>query len=125
VLILVLEGARIRTWLYHLERLSSLRRCLSWCVTHDPKGKKVLLLLFCRATHFKNFGLGWRWRLGERCRTTTTSVVRCCNGHCHCSAADDDDDVFKLVVFKIGNADFNLVAWAWVRDLDLPGDAVE
>jgi hypothetical protein len=32
-------------------------------------------------------------------------------------AADDDD--FKLVVFKIGNADFDLVAWPWVRYLDL------
>jgi len=27
---------------------------------------------------------------------------------------DDDDDDFKLVVFKIGNADFDLAAWAWV-----------
>jgi hypothetical protein len=40
------------------------------------------------------------------------------------AAADDDDD-FKLVVFKIGNADFDLAVWARVRDFDLAGDAVE
>jgi hypothetical protein len=39
------------------------------------------------------------------------------------AAAGDDD--FKLVVFKIGNADFDLAARAWVRDFDLAGDAVE
>ncbi|KAF8494342.1 hypothetical protein F5888DRAFT_1716987 [Russula emetica] len=39
----------------------------------------MLLLLLCRATYFKDFGLGWWWRLGERCPTTTTSVVRYCN----------------------------------------------
>jgi hypothetical protein len=30
-----------------------------------------------------------------------------------------------FVVFKIGNADFDLVARAWVRDFDLAGEAVE
>jgi hypothetical protein len=30
-----------------------------------------------------------------------------------------------LVVFEIGNADFGLAAWAWVRDFDLAGDALE
>ena len=39
------------------------------------------------------------------------------------AAADGDD--FKLVVFKIGNADFDLPAWTWERDFDLAGDAVE
>ena len=33
------------------------------------------------------------------------------------------EDVFKLVTFNIGNADFDLAAW--VRDFDLAGDAVE
>jgi hypothetical protein len=41
------------------------------------------------------------------------------------AAATDVDDDFKLVVFKIGNADFDLVARAEVRDFDLAGDAVE
>jgi hypothetical protein len=41
------------------------------------------------------------------------------------TAAADDDDDFKLVVFRIGNADFDLAAWVWVRDFDLPSDAVE
>jgi hypothetical protein len=33
------------------------------------------------------------------------------------------EDAFKLVIFNIGNADFDLEAW--VRDFDLAGDAVE
>ena len=42
------------------------------------------------------------------------------------AAADDDDDDFKLpVVFKIGSADFDLAAWACVRDFGLAGDVVE
>jgi hypothetical protein len=41
------------------------------------------------------------------------------------ATATADDDVFKLVVFKIGNADFDLAAWTWLRDFDLAGDAVE
>lgn len=41
------------------------------------------------------------------------------------AAAAAGADYFKLVVFRTGNADFDLVAWAWVRDLDLAGDAVE
>jgi hypothetical protein len=35
------------------------------------------------------------------------------------------EDVFKLVTFNIGNADFDLAACQWVRDFDLAGDAVE
>jgi hypothetical protein len=40
------------------------------------------------------------------------------------AAADEDEDDFKMV-FKIGNADFGLMALAWVRNFDLAGDAVE
>jgi hypothetical protein len=36
-----------------------------------------------------------------------------------------DGGDFKVVVFKIGNDDFDLAAWAWVRDFDLADDAVE
>ena len=35
------------------------------------------------------------------------------------------DDDFRLVVFKIGKADFDLAARAWMRDFDLASDAVE
>jgi hypothetical protein len=35
------------------------------------------------------------------------------------------DGGFKLVVFKIGNADFDLAAWSWVRDFNLAGGVVE
>lgn len=45
-------------------------------------------------------------------------------GHPLFAAAAASDD-FKLVIFKIGNADFDMVACAWVRDLYLTGDAVE
>lgn len=41
------------------------------------------------------------------------------------AAAATDGEDFKLVVFRIGNADFDLAARAWVRDFDLAGDAVE
>jgi hypothetical protein len=41
------------------------------------------------------------------------------------TATTDDDNDFKLVVFKTSNADSDLAAWAWVRDFDHPGDAVE
>jgi hypothetical protein len=36
-------GGRSHPYLYHFGRLSSLCRCSSWCVTHDPKRKKVAL----------------------------------------------------------------------------------
>jgi len=39
------------------------------------------------------------------------------------ATGDDDDDDFKLVVFKIGNADFDLAACLGT-DFDLTGDAV-
>ena len=66
--------------LYHLGRLSSLRRCSSWCVTHDPERREVaprlmLLLLLCAALL-----VGWGGGSG------------------------DLESDFKLVVFKIGNA---------------------
>ncbi len=41
------------------------------------------------------------------------------------AAVGGGNDDFKLVVFRIGNADFDLVARDWLRDLDLAGDAVE
>ena len=39
------------------------------------------------------------------------------------AAADDDDS--KPVVFKMGNAGFDLAAWACVWDFDVAGDVVE
>jgi hypothetical protein len=36
-------GGCLHPHLYHLGRLSLLHRCLAWCVTHDPNGKKVAL----------------------------------------------------------------------------------
>jgi hypothetical protein len=38
------------------------------------------------------------------------------------TAVAGDDDDFKLVVFRIGNADFDLAVWVCVRGLDFAGD---
>ena len=73
----------------------------------------MMLVLLCRTARFTDFGMG-RWRrLEERCPTTTMSVVVAATATA--GAAVDDDGDFKLVVFKIGNADFDLATCACVR----------
>lgn len=47
------------------------------------------------------------------------------NDHERAAATGTDDDNFKLVAFKTGNADFDLATWAREWDLDRTGDAVE
>jgi hypothetical protein len=80
----------------------------------------MLLLLLCRATRFKDFGRGGGGDLeSDPQRTRHRSSVAATAA----AAADDDD--FRLVVFKIGSAEFDLAAWVCVRVFDLAGDAVE
>jgi hypothetical protein len=79
----------------------------------------MLLLMLCRATPFKDFGLGWWRRLGDL-ESDAQPPRRQSSVAATAIAATDDE----LVVFK-SNADCDLAAWAWVRDFDLPGDAVE
>jgi hypothetical protein len=80
----------------------------SWCVTHDPKRKKVAfdaIVAVVPRYSLSGFraGVAATWR----------------------AMPNDNDDAFKLVVFKISNADFDLAAWVRVRDFDLTGDAVK
>ena len=97
--------------------------------THDPKHKKVAFdccgCCCVRATRFEDFGL-WRrrWRrLGDLERAMPNDHDRRSSVAVIATAAAAEDDDFKLVVFKIGNADFDFAAWVWVRDFDLAGDS--
>jgi len=100
--------------LYHLT-WDDCRRCavvVRLGATHDPKRKKVAfdpvvtVVPHCLLEGFRGGVVAATWRAMPK-------------------DDDESDDDFKLVVLKIGNhdADFDLAAWACVRQFDLAGDA--